>query len=91
MSNVRVIITDIEGTTNSINFVHYVLFPNACKHPLALVETHGDRPDVQHWPYEAAREAGLVETSRQEFIELLLHWIYEARKSAALKALQRMI
>jgi enolase-phosphatase E1 len=55
------------------------------------IETHGDLPEVLHWLHEAASEAGLVEASRQDIIELLLQWIDEDRKSTALKALQGMI
>ncbi|PWK92960.1 acireductone synthase [Fulvimonas soli] len=91
MTVIRAIVTDIEGTTSSIGFVKDVLFPYARKRLPAFVETHADRPEVQHWLHEAAREAGLVEASRQEVIELLLRWIDEDRKSTALKALQGMI
>ena len=91
MTEIRAIVTDIEGTTSSISFVRDVLFPYARKRLPAFVETHGDHPDVQHWLHEAAREAGLVEASRQEIIELLLQWIDQDRKSTALKALQGMI
>ncbi|KAA0068859.1 acireductone synthase [Rhodanobacter sp. T12-5] len=91
MIEIRAIVTDIEGTTSSIDFVRDVLFPHARKRLPAFVETHGDKPDVQHWLHEAAREAGLVEASRQEIIELLLRWIDADRKSTALKALQGMI
>ncbi|TAL86204.1 MAG: acireductone synthase [Rhodanobacter sp.] len=91
MSEIRAIVTDIEGTTSSIDFVHDVLFPYARKRLPAFVETHGDRPELQHWLHEAAREAGLTEASRQEVIELLLRWIDQDRKSTALKALQGMI
>ena len=91
MTEIRAIVTDIEGTTSSIDFVRDVLFPYARKRLPAFVETHGDKPDVQHWLHEAAREAGLVEASRQEIIELLLQWIDADRKSTALKALQGMI
>jgi enolase-phosphatase E1 len=91
MTEVRAIITDIEGTTSSISFVRDVLFPYARERLPAFVETHGDTPEVQHWLHEAAREAGLVEASRQEVVELLLQWIDEDRKSTALKALQGMI
>jgi len=91
MIEIRAIVTDIEGTTSSIDFVRDVLFPHARKRLPAFVETHGDKPDVQHWLHEAAREAGLVEASRQEIIELLLQWIDADRKSTALKALQGMI
>jgi len=91
MTAIRAILTDIEGTTSSISFVHDVLFPYARKRLPAFIETHGDLPEVQHWLHEAAKEASIVEASRQEIIELLLRWIDEDRKSTALKALQGMI
>ena len=91
MTDIRAIVTDIEGTTSSISFVRDVLFPYARQRLPAFIETHGDTPEVQHWLHEAAREAGLVEASRQEVIEMLLQWIDEDRKSTALKALQGMI
>ena len=91
MTAIRAIVTDIEGTTSSISFVKDVLFPYARKRMPAYIETHADRSDVQHWLHEAAKEAGLIEASRQEVIELLLRWIDEDRKSTALKALQGMI
>jgi enolase-phosphatase E1 len=91
MIEIRAIVTDIEGTTSSIDFVRDVLFPYARKRLPAYVETHGDTPEVQHWLHEAAKEAGLIEASRQEIIEMLLRWIDEDRKSTALKALQGMI
>ncbi len=91
MIEIRAIVTDIEGTTSSIDFVRDVLFPYARKRLPAFIETHGDTPEVQHWLHEAASEAGLVEASRQEIIELLLQWIDADRKSTALKALQGMI
>jgi enolase-phosphatase E1 len=91
MTAIRAIVTDIEGTTSSISFVRDVLFPYARERLPAFIETHGDTPEVQHWLHEAAKEAGLVEASRQEVIELLIGWIDEDRKSTALKALQGMI
>jgi enolase-phosphatase E1 len=91
MTTIRAIVTDIEGTTSSIDFVKDVLFPYARKRLPAFVETHADKPEVQHWLHEAAKEAGIIEASRQEIIELLLGWIDQDRKSTALKALQGMI
>ena len=91
MTDIRAIVTDIEGTTSSISFVRDVLFPYARERLPAFIETHGDTPEVLHWLHEAAREAGLLEASRQEVIEMLLRWIDEDRKSTALKALQGMI
>ena len=91
MTAIRAIVTDIEGTTSSISFVKDVLFPYARRRLPAFVETHTDDAEVQHWLHEAAKEAALIEASRQEVIELLLRWIDEDRKSTALKALQGMI
>ena len=56
---IRAILTDIEGTTSSISFVKDTLFPYARKRLSAFVVTHTDKPEVQHWLHEAAREAGL--------------------------------
>lgn len=91
MIEIRAIVTDIEGTTSSISFVKDVLFSYARRRLPAFVETHGDTPEIQHWLHEAAKEAGIIEASRQEIIELLLRWIDQDRKSTALKALQGMI
>ena len=91
MNEIRAIVTDIEGTTSSISFVHEVLFPYARKRLPAFIETHRDTRDVQHWLHEAAKEAQIIEATRQEIIDLLLRWIDEDRKSTALKALQGMI
>ncbi|GAB3036287.1 acireductone synthase [Oleiagrimonas citrea] len=91
MSDTRVIVTDIEGTTSSIRFVHEVLFPYARKRLPAFVETHADKPEVQHWLSEAAREAGFIEASRNEVIDLLIGWIDSDRKATSLKALQGLI
>ncbi len=91
MPEIRAILTDIEGTTSSIDFVKDVLFPYAHKRLPAFVTTHADRPDVQHWLHEAAKEAELVSATQQEMIDLLQHWIDLDRKSTALKALQGLI
>lgn len=91
MSDIRAIVTDIEGTTSSIRFVKDVLFPYARARLPAFVETHADQQAVQHWLHEAAEEAGLIEASRTEVIDRLIDWIDEDRKSTALKALQGMI
>ncbi|MBS0516471.1 MAG: acireductone synthase [Proteobacteria bacterium] len=88
---IRAIVTDIEGTTSSIDFVKDVLFPYAREKLPAFVETHADKPEVQHWLHETAREAGLVSASRQEIIDLLIRWIDEDRKATPLKALQGLI
>jgi len=91
MSDIRAVLTDIEGTTSSIDFVKDVLFPYARQNLPAFVETHWDKPEVQHWLHDAAKEAGIVEAPRGEIVDLLIGWIDADRKSTALKALQGMI
>lgn len=88
---IRAILTDIEGTTSSISFVKDVLFPFARRRLPAFVETHADRPEVQHWLHEAAKEAAIIYAEREEIVELLQRWIDEDRKATPLKALQGMI
>ena len=88
---IRAIVTDIEGTTSSISFVKDVLFPYARERLPAFVETHADKPEVQHWLHETAKEAGLVSASRHELVTLLQRWIDEDRKATPLKALQGLL
>jgi len=88
---IEAVLVDIEGTVGSVRFVHDVLFPYARQRLPAFIETHGDRPEVQHWLQEAAREAGIIEAPRGEIIALLESWIDADRKATPLKALQGMI
>ena len=88
---ITTILTDIEGTTSSIDFVKDVLFPYARERLPAFIVTHADTAEVKHWLHEAAEEAGLISASQQEIIELLISWIDQDRKSTALKALQGMM
>ncbi|HEX7768904.1 MAG TPA: acireductone synthase, partial [Dokdonella sp.] len=88
---ISTILTDIEGTTSSISFVKDVLFPFARERLPAFVETHADKPEVQHWLHEAARDARIIHAERSEIVELLQCWIDEDRKATPLKALQGMI
>ena len=74
-SSIRAIVTDVEGTTSSISFVHDVLFPYARRRLPAFVVTHTDTPEVQHWLHEAAKEAEFVSAEQQEVIDLLIRWI----------------
>ncbi len=88
---IRAVLTDIEGTTSSISFVKDVLFPYARERLPAFIATHADKPEVQHWLHETAKEAGLVSASRHELVALLQRWIDEDRKAIPLKALQGLL
>lgn len=88
---VKYILTDIEGTTTSISFVHDVLFPYAAAHLPSWVRSHRSEPRVQAVLQQVAEtvlaENGMA-TDEGAQIEWLLHWIRDDRKHPALKALQ---
>ncbi len=87
---VKAIITDIEGTTSSIHFVHQVLFPFARAALPGFVDEHRDDPEVRPWLQQVADEVD-CEVGSPQVVETLLHWIDIDRKHTALKALQGMI
>jgi enolase-phosphatase E1 len=86
----QAIVTDIEGTTSSISFVHDVLFPYARRALPAFVREHGGELEVRHWLDVAAADAGGV-CQDDVIVEVLQGWIDEDRKHPALKALQGMV
>lgn len=88
---IRVILTDIEGTTSSISFVHDVLFPYAVEHLPEFVREHWDNPEVSEQLDEVAAESGAGREDAEALIEALQGWIREDRKATSLKALQGMV
>ncbi|MBK7042397.1 MAG: acireductone synthase [Rhodanobacteraceae bacterium] len=85
----RIVLTDIEGTTSAIDFVHRVLFPYAREHLPDFVRAHADDPEVR-----AAIDAVPAETrdgDDEAVITRLLHWIDIDRKATPLKTLQGLI
>ena len=93
MSNptVRAIVTDIEGTTTDINFVHKVLFPYAySKLPLFLRENAATAAVAEQ--IDAVRsELHNPAATLESVIATLLHWIDTDQKVTPLKALQGMV
>jgi enolase-phosphatase E1 len=87
---IRAIVTDIEGTTSSIRFVHEVLFPYAREHLAEFVLAHQQQPEVAGQLREVSREVG-QELDTGAAIEQLLAWIAEDKKITPLKALQGMM
>jgi len=85
------IVTDIEGTTSSISFVHEVLFPYASAHLESFVLHNQNSPDVRTQLDEAARIAGLALSDTDTIIKQLLQWIADDKKITPLKAIQGMI
>lgn len=84
------IVTDIEGTTSSIAFVHETLFPYARQHMHAFLEAHADDPEVRAQTREVVKETGCADTV-DAVNEQLLAWMDADRKATPLKALQGMI
>jgi enolase-phosphatase E1 len=88
---IKAIVTDIEGTTSSIAFVHEVLFPYASKMLPAYIREHAVENDVAQQLVNARFEAGEPSADTERTIEILLQWIREDRKATPLKALQGMV
>lgn len=85
------IVTDIEGTTTAISFVHDVLFPYARANLKGFVAAHGREPAVRAELDAAKREAGDPAMADEAVAATLQRWIDEDRKATPLKALQGMI
>ena len=68
------VITDIEGTTTSISFVHRVLFPYARERLAAFLATHPDAPALAEVP--------------EPKLPTLLGWMERDEKITALKTIQ---
>lgn len=83
----RAILTDIEGTTSSIAFVHEVLFPYARARIADYVAQHGE----QVAPVLADIRAREGDLSEADCIAQLLAWQDEDAKIGPLKTLQGMI
>ncbi|WP_148862405.1 acireductone synthase [Marinobacter fonticola] len=89
---IGVILTDIEGTTSSISFVHDVLFPYAAEHMADFVRQQApDNEAVQVQLKAVADESGGDPSDLEGLVDTLLTWIREDRKATPLKALQGMI
>lgn len=87
---IKAIVTDIEGTTSSIDFVHQALFPYAKAHLRAFLRERANDPGVQRELAEVACLEGRP-LSVDEAALVLERWIAEDRKLTPLKSLQGMI
>lgn len=86
---IRAIVTDIEGTTSSISFVHQVLFPYAREHLAAYVRQHAGEAKVRRELEAVKAETGAA--GDEAAITELLDWIEQDRKATPLKSLQGYI
>lgn len=87
---VRAIVTDIEGTTSSIAFVHQTLFPYARRQIGEFLRRHADQDPVREQIHAVSALEG-KSLSLEEVIQTLCTWIDADKKATPLKALQGMI
>ena len=85
---IKAILTDIEGTTSSIAFVHDILFPYASNALPEFVAEHQDEDAIAAILDDVRREADVAEASVEAVIEILQGWIATDQKVTALKTLQ---
>lgn len=93
---IKLVLTDIEGTTSSIAFVKDTLFPYAAAHLPDYVRQHQNDDKVQQ---QLALTADIVNhdgghlaaDDTEALISVLLDWIATDRKATPLKTLQGMI
>ena len=88
---IRVVLTDIEGTTSSISFVHEVLFPYAAEHMASFVRDGHAEPEISAQLDAVSEASGVARDDIEGLIQVLLDWIAEDRKETSLKALQGML
>ena len=88
---IRAIVTDIEGTTSDIQFVHQVLFPYARQHLAAYVRENHTDENVAAALNAVRAESAAPQATLEELITTLTNYIDEDRQSPGLKALQGMI
>jgi enolase-phosphatase E1 len=87
----RAIVTDIEGTTTPVAFVHETLFPFA-RAALPDFLSRTPRPPAVEAAFADARElAGGGALTDGAVIAALLRWIDEDRKAQPLKTLQGLV
>ena len=85
---IRAIVTDIEGTTTDIRFVHNVLFPYARERLAHYLRAGEHREPVNVLLNELRGEIHAPAASVDELIETLYKFMDEDRKSTTLKAIQ---
>lgn len=88
---IKVIVTDIEGTTSSLSFVKDVLFPYARSHLAGFVKSEQKNSKVLKILEEVRELAGDASWTQAQLIEQLIRWIDEDKKITPLKSLQGMI
>ncbi|GFM66874.1 acireductone synthase [Pseudomonas lijiangensis] len=89
--SIKVILTDIEGTTSAVSFVFDVLFPFAAKHLPDFVRQNAEKPSVAAQLQAVRQDSNEPDADVERVIGILLDWIAQDRKATPLKALQGMV
>ncbi len=88
-TELRAIVTDIEGTTTSVAFVYDVLFPYFSAHIEDLLSLQGDATVKQC--FDAIKTLLGPTADDRDVIEQLRRWVAEDRKETHLKTLQGVL
>ncbi|MFC3394697.1 acireductone synthase [Brenneria rubrifaciens] len=88
---IKAIVTDIEGTTSDIGFVHDVLFPYARERLAHTVRQRGDDREIAQALTLLRQELAAPDADQDALIAALNQFMDEDRKSTALKLLQGII
>ncbi len=88
LNPVSAIVTDIEGTTTSISFVHDTLFPYAKEHVEEFILVHKNEPEVEKVLLEVQETANVYS---DDIVRVLLEWMDQDKKVTPLKTLQGMM
>ena len=88
---VDAVLTDIEGTTTSISFVHDTLFPYAKEHVSEFLLAHQNEAPVAQLIQEVAQIAEAPQANLAQVTQILLAWMEQDKKITALKTLQGMM
>ncbi len=88
---IKAIVTDIEGTTSDIRFVHQVLFPYARERLAGYLRRYQGQAEVAAALGDLRREIGQPAADLESLIGTLFSFMDQDRKSTPLKVLQGMI
>lgn len=88
---IKAVLTDIEGTTSSISFVHDILFPYAYNKMADFLLKNWDNPVVKKLVLEVAKLENLTDYNHRQITAILRDWIKSDRKVIPLKDLQGII
>ncbi|WP_019212979.1 acireductone synthase [Yersinia massiliensis] len=88
---IQAIVTDIEGTTTDIRFVHQVLFPYARERLTSFLLEHQQEDEIAALLADLRRELAQPDADLDTLTAALHQFMDEDRKSTTLKALQGII